>query len=640
MSALVPFSEAVRLDAELVRIGRGASAARLAVGQALEALASSGGHHELGFSSLEAYARERCERTGRWAADGRALARKLEFLPRIRDALRAGVLGWSTAELLARRVSADSELEWLERARGATVRELRALLRTNGASEAEPEGAEDERTRTLTVSATREDGWLFECARKVAESVAGPMTADRLLETLLAEGYSTLLEVCPERARGELYEIERLERDATTEAKRQADFCAERRREREEAEELWRRASSETRARVGSEMDSPRCEAMLTAKSPEGLDREIRCLCAELAERDLALGIVAESARRAEVWRRLGFVSEAQYACERVGVSLSSLKAKRILAARAGRLRELASALATGRLGYEAAYLLSRVATASTVEAWIRRAEQRTVKHLREEVDAAELMVRKGHGRDQLPLDEASMNELFELERCIASGDLLGGNAAGDGARGGNWAGDGAKRDGGGQMSGGFGRPPATERKLALAAARVRFRFCVRESTARYFRALERVFVRVSSRVCRAKVSFLRFLCENFCRIWLPALRRGQLTESGEEPEYFGVYRRDAFRCSSPVCARRDVTPHHLHFRSRGGGDEDENVATLCVWCHLRGIHEGRLAAEPPASRIQWRIGRMGTLFVDGRQRSSHLPYGFVMISSRCPAGS
>jgi hypothetical protein len=108
-------------------------------------------------------------------------------------------------------------------------------------------------------------------------------------------------------------------------------------------------------------------------------------------------------------------------------------------------------------------------------------------------------------------------------------------------------------------------------------------------------------------------------LCENLGRIWLPALRRERVTESGEPPEYSDVYRRDVFRCTSPVCTRRDVTPHHLVFRSHGGGDEDENVASLCVWCHLHGVHEGRIAAEPPASRIRWRIGRSGTLFVEGR---------------------
>jgi hypothetical protein len=59
MAALIPFCEALRLDAELVRIARGGSALRLAVGDALERLSSSGGHHELGFSSLDAYAREK-----------------------------------------------------------------------------------------------------------------------------------------------------------------------------------------------------------------------------------------------------------------------------------------------------------------------------------------------------------------------------------------------------------------------------------------------------------------------------------------------------------------------------------------------------------------------------------------------------
>src|SRR5688572_5710278 len=160
--------------------------------------------------------------------------------------------------------------------------------------------------------------------------------------------------------------------------------------------------------------------------TPEALDRKIRRWCSELSARDLALGIIAESARKAELWRRLGFASEAQYARERVGVSLSSLKSKRILAARSGRVPELATALATGRVGYEAGYLLSRVVTPATVEEWLCRAERRTVKHLREEVEAAELLIRMGLGPDQGPLDEQSLDALFELERRIVSGDLFG----------------------------------------------------------------------------------------------------------------------------------------------------------------------------------------------------------------------
>jgi 5-methylcytosine-specific restriction endonuclease McrA len=213
---------------------------------------------------------------------------------------------------------------------------------------------------------------------------------------------------------------------------------------------------------------------------------------------------------------------------------------------------------------------------------------------------------------------------LFELERAIMSGDFLEGRAvdtkASDCAtvKAGDRATTGSSSSG--QMSGVvFTDSGANGRGDVRRFGRVRFRWVVSETTHRFFRALERAFSRVLTRVCRKPASFLRFLCENFCRTWLPALRRERLTESAIEPEYFGVYRRDRFRCTSPVCTRRDVTPHHLVFRSHGGSDDDENVASLCVWCHLHGVHEGRIVAEPPASNIHWRIGRSGTLRVDGR---------------------
>jgi hypothetical protein len=532
----------------------------------------------------------------------------LASLPRTRDALRAGVIGWSTAELLARHITGENELEWLDKARRATVRELRVLLANSAAIDDEnDENDEADPARTLTVTVVREDGWLFEGARKVAEAVLGPLPSERLLSTLLAEGYSTLLELVPECS--ELHELDALEGDVAAESEAQAAWCAERKLWRDEAEKLVESRYAETeleRGETASERNQKERErGGVLSGSAEALDRELRRLCSELSERDLALGIVAESARKAEVWRRLGFATETQYARERLGVSLSSLKAKRILAARAARVPELAAALSSGRVGYEAAYLLSRVVTPKTAEEWLRRAERRTVKHLREEIEAAELLIRMGRERDQRPLDEPCLDALFELERCIVSGDWVGRPRDA-------WAGEGApsKARGVSQMSGG---------RKAERLARLTLRFRVTEATYRFWRALERLFARVSSRICRGPVSFLRFLCENFCGIWLPALRHGCLTESGELPEYFRVYRRDAFRCTSPVCSRRDVTPHHLVFRAHGGGDEDENVASLCTWCHLHGVHEGRIAAEPPASRIRWRIGLNGVLRVEGR---------------------
>jgi hypothetical protein len=106
---------------------------------------------------------------------------------------------------------------------------------------------------------------------------------------------------------------------------------------------------------------------------------------------------------------------------------------------------------------------------------------------------------------------------------------------------------------------------------------------------------------------------FLRFLCFALIGTWQDALHSGVAYEH--------VYARDRFRCASPVCTRRDVTPHHLRFRSRGGGHQVENLVSLCVWCHLEGIHGGRLRATPPASDVHWEIGRSAHLVVEGRRK-------------------
>lgn len=48
-----------------------------------------------------------------------------------------------------------------------------------------------------------------------------------------------------------------------------------------------------------------------------------------------------------------------------------------------------------------------------------------------------------------------------------------------------------------------------------------------------------------------------------------------------------GIFRRDKWKCRNPFCgSMRNLTPHHLKKRSQLGGDEPENVITLCTVCH------------------------------------------------------
>ena len=82
-------AESERLDAALAARARGEAGLRLRLGQALEVM-SRGAVFELGFSSPGAYAVERCERRVRWAEMTCSMARRLEQLPALRQAMAAG----------------------------------------------------------------------------------------------------------------------------------------------------------------------------------------------------------------------------------------------------------------------------------------------------------------------------------------------------------------------------------------------------------------------------------------------------------------------------------------------------------------------------------------------------------------------
>ncbi|MBW2462101.1 MAG: hypothetical protein JRH11_10680 [Deltaproteobacteria bacterium] len=80
-----------------------------------------------------------------------------------------------------------------------------------------------------------------------------------------------------------------------------------------------------------------------------------------------------------------------------------------------------------------------------------------------------------------------------------------------------------------------------------------------------------------------------------------------------------------------------------MKYRSAGGGDEGDNVLSVCAACHLEGEHGGRLKVRvskkaerrrrrrgaglltrPPAGKPRWELGRRGqtpVMVVEGRER-------------------
>ena len=162
--------------------------------------------------------------------------------------------------------------------------------------------------------------------------------------------------------------------------------------------------------------------------------------------------------------------------------------------------------------------------------------------------------------------------------------------------------------EGGLQMSAARAEPPASN---LASKGRIELRLRVSRANFAWWRGLEAQ----ARRWLPSGMSWLRFLCLSIWNAWRHLL--------GTSVAYGHIYIRDRYRCSSPVCNRRDVTPHHLQFRSAGGSDDDENVAAVCTWCHLFGVHGGRIRAEGTAEHIHWELGALGCpcLVVDGRER-------------------
>ncbi len=641
------------LDRQAAEVARSAGGLRLLLGEALARIDSRSAHHALGFASLGTYAAERCNRGVTWARDAMRYAREVEPWPDVRCAVLAGRVTWSALGLLLRalrpyaeaRAALSSEAVrsaeqiWVERAQSMTVRAFREAVRDASGEACEATcsaGAESDDVggevrsvhpflrrlpaHVLTLTVGAELAWWFHCARSVYErSVcdcpAAARSAESFVLSLLAEARTELEGDAPldEEAveRWGAY-VEMLE-EWREESERRCD------EQRSQLVGVGGYACVSSAGAMRSDVERSDVER---SDDPAELDSEVRRLAARLARRDLELGRLADWLQRAEAWRRLGFASEAHYVIERMGCSYSQWKTKRALARQLSRRPEVQAAVTAGEIGVEAAALLLRVVTDERSEQqWVARAKQRTFKHLREEVRVAELGAQQ-LGHPALPPSEDTMRRALALEGRVKSGSVLLEEAEVPPASESRMSVEGrmsvasrAWLDLRGELwkvfRGAFlpdpGEPAGRREPGVYRKGQVRLRLRLERDTLVEYRALEKLF-----RTTRAD-DFFEFLCRHFLAVWAPAM----LTDV----KYAHIYRRDAFTCSSPVCSRHDVQPHHLTFRSHGGGEEDENLTTLCTWCHLEGVHGGRLRVRPPASAMRWRIGAAAPFEVRGRQK-------------------
>jgi hypothetical protein len=330
----------------------------------------------------------------------------------------------------------------------------------------------------------------------------------------------------------------------------------------------------------------------------EALDARIRHYSAELASRDLFFGRVAQRFLALRGWQALGFATEAHYARERLGMSRASLRSKVSLARRSQGLDHVIDALQQGHIGFEAAQLLTRIATPNTERAWVNRATRRTFKHLREEVQAVEMATRFTPQTDRSPPSEAQIQQMQSLERAILSGELLR-RVAGESE---------AKVV---QISG-SPKDEAPNEAVQISgtpSGKVTLRIRVPGDLLLHYRQLERLH-----RKKLPNASFIQFLCATFWQTWVPTL--------GVSDKWESIYRRDRYRCTNPVCHQRNVTLHHVNYRANGGTDNPDNLTCPCAFCHLQGEHGGRLKILPPGSDPTWVLGRRPIMRVHRRERT------------------
>ncbi len=92
-------------------------------------------------------------------------------------------------------------------------------------------------------------------------------------------------------------------------------------------------------------------------------------------------------------------------------------------------------------------------------------------------------------------------------------------------------------------------------------------------------------------------------MARHFIETWKPLVKTRK-TRSQK------VRERDLGHCTVPGCSRESAHSHHVEFRGRGGGDEDENQTGICSPHHLRGVHGGYLRVWGRApDALTWEFG-------------------------------
>jgi len=355
---------------------------------------------------------------------------------------------------------------------------------------------------------------------------------------------------------------------------------------------------------------------------PCALDAQLRSLIAIEDEIEWRLGLLlAEMAERG-AWGRWLFSGAGHYGVQRLGLGRTTAEDRVRLARSVRQLPFVRRAVEEGRIGIQAALLVCRKLGRGPVEApveaaWVARAEEATIKRLRDEVrivcgiDAYEGGESESEGEGHaawaigpvLPPDDATWYE--SIRRSPGSSH---------------------------QRIGRFGLAAAR-----LGTADVFLRLRLQAEVASDFLAA----VEASRRACgetaesvpwhepwpepnpSASLRAARTFSTRCRRVpaWVGLLAMLEdYAATWDDPKGIpkrpsdGVYSRDGWRCTAPGCtSRKNLEDHHVVYRSRGGRNDPSNRICLCRFHHQEGEHGEFASCRGTAPLgIRWRLGREG----------------------------
>lgn len=391
---------ALVLDGWLRRLASQDARCRTVLGSLAGAFLRCRGQHELGFSRLDDYARERLGISGRELQSLATVVRRLEELSTIRDAFSRGVVNWAQVRLLVGVATPETEVHWLALARGRTVRALEALVREAG--RAPDTGEEDEPRVPFRLRCPHRLLALWRDTVELARRMAGAaLTQGQAAEAIAAEGLSGR----PPTAERWPEPFASPDAPPPDPAETRCAF----------APDLdWSAVAEAIPAdvmRLGAEADE---------LDPFALDARMRAVVQAMHGIDWQMGRLLRVFLDRRLHRLMGFPSAARWLRERLGLSARKARALVAVERKTWEAPAFADAYRGGELSAARALAILPVVQEGTAAAWVARGRQVTVRRLVDEVEWA-LAARDGYD----PIAPPSLGVALELpERQMRARDF------------------------------------------------------------------------------------------------------------------------------------------------------------------------------------------------------------------------